>query len=77
MESIPVSSPNSPMPPKYRHTVCPSSLDSTYIVTYYVKWVKTSGTDSSYGSGTSFLRDRGVVSGLKIRDRDPRTESKK
>ena len=25
-------------------TVCPGSLDSLYIVTYYMKWVKTSLT---------------------------------
>mgnify|MGYP001232076113 CR=1 FL=1 len=30
MESIPVSSPNRPMPPEYRHTACPTSLDRIY-----------------------------------------------
>ena len=28
------------------HTVCPGSSDPFYIVTYYIKWVTTSWTDS-------------------------------
>ena len=33
------------------HTVCPRSLDPIYIATYYIKWVKTSWTDSPYTHG--------------------------
>ena len=28
-------------------TICPSSIDPIYAVTYYIKWIKTSWTDSS------------------------------
>ena len=27
------------------HTICPRSIDPFYIVTNYIKWVKTSWTD--------------------------------
>ena len=29
------------------HTVCPRSLDQLYVVTYYIKWVNTSWTNSN------------------------------
>ena len=29
------------------HPVCPRSIEPFYIVTYYIKWVKTSWTNSS------------------------------
>ena len=35
-----------------RHTVCPRSLDLFYIVSYNIKWVKTSWTYSTCNSGT-------------------------
>ena len=29
-------------------TICPRSIDPFYIVTYYIKWVTTFWTDSTY-----------------------------
>ena len=34
-------------------TLCPRSLDQFYKVTYIIKWVKTSWTDSNPGSISS------------------------
>ena len=30
-----------------RNTVCPGNSDPCYVVTYYIKWVTTSGTHST------------------------------
>ena len=31
----------------HNYTICPRSLDTIHIVTYYLKWVKTSWTNSN------------------------------
>ena len=42
------------------YTVCPSSLDPIYIVTYYTNWVKTSWTDSKIMDNNSWIYDRNL-----------------
>ena len=34
-----------------KYTVCPRSSDPLYVVTYYIKWVTTSWTDSTSVKG--------------------------
>ena len=40
------------------HTACPRNSDQFYIVTYYIKWVTTSWTDS-----TRLARSYGLTEG--------------
>ena len=44
-----------------RHTVCPGNSDPFYIVTYFIKWVTTSWTYSTYCEGTASCWGLGIL----------------